>query len=83
MLSSLVSLDHRIDFATRFLPELQDHVRTLPDAAAVAAWVDARLQPLGPDPRRLVQAGVAEFLRTTSLPPADATRVRAVFELES
>ena len=83
VLSSLVSLDHRIDFATRFLPELQDHVRTLPDAAAVAAWVDARLQPLGPDPRRLVQAGVAEFLRTTSLPPADATRVRAVFELES
>ena len=82
VLSSLVGLEHRIDFATRFLPELQEQARRVPDVAALAAWVDARLQPLGPDPRRLVQAGVAEFLRATPVAAAEAARVRAVFEIE-
>ena len=79
--SPLVSLDHRIDFAERFLPELEARVRDLQpaDAEALGAWVDGRLHAYGSDPRDLVAAGVASHLRDHPLPPDQERSIRSLF----
>ena len=75
-LSSLVSLDNRLDFTRRFLPELEARLRDTRgvDADRLAAWIDERLKSYGTDPRDLVRAGVVEHFRTKAL-PADQDRV--------
>jgi len=70
LLSSLVSLDSRLDFAQRFLPELETRLHDGGAAAPLARWIDERLAGYGSDPRDLVQAGVAEHFRSLPLPPA-------------
>jgi phosphoglucomutase len=81
LVSSLVSLDNRIDFATRFLPELETHLRTAGDAQGLAAWIDERLKAYGTDPRDLVKAAVAEHFRSRPLPQRHDQLVRRVFRL--
>ncbi len=83
LLSPLVSLEHRLDFAQRFLPELENQLRGAgaDDAARLTAWVDARLRPYGSDPRCLVAAGVAEYARLRALSPAHAHLLRRIFSL--
>jgi phosphoglucomutase len=66
LVSPLVSLDNRIDFAQRFLPELEARVLTS-DAAQLTAWADTRLQSYGLDPRALVASGVAAHFTTVGL----------------
>jgi phosphoglucomutase len=82
-LSPLVSLDNRIDFAQRFLPELEARLQAAPsgDASRLVAWVDERLAPYGADPRDLVAAGVAEHFRARPQAPGAAQVLRQIFAL--
>lgn len=80
--SSLLSLAHRTDLATRFLPELEARLREPgADEQRLAAWVDERLSAYGTDPRYLVKAGVAEHFRTRRLPPDQERLLRQLFFL--
>jgi hypothetical protein len=83
LVSSLVSLDNRIDFATRFLPELEERLRTVStaDADRLLAWADERLKAYGTDPRYLVAAGVAAYFRDHSLSPNQHRMLRQLFSL--
>jgi phosphoglucomutase len=80
LVSSLVSLDNRLDFATRFLPELETRLLSASDVDQLAAWIDERLKPYGTDPRDLVKAGVAAHFHTK---PLAAERDRALCRLFS
>ena len=84
IVSPLVSLDHRIDFTRRFLPELEARVRGAGagDADQMAAWIEARLQAYGTDPRYLVAAGVASHLGDHPLPADQDRLVRRLFFLD-
>lgn len=83
LLSSLVSLDNRIDFAQRFLPELEAQLRGAgpSDTARLTSWADERLKPYGSDPRYLVAAGVAEYFRSRSLASEQDLLLRQLFPL--
>jgi len=83
LLSPLVSLDNRLDFAQRFLSELERQLRGagVDDAARLTTWVDDRLRPYGADPRFLVAAGVAEHFRSRSLSSVHAQLLRRIFSL--
>jgi phosphoglucomutase len=83
LLSSLVSLDHRIDFAQRFLPELEAQLCAAGpgDAARLTGWVDERLKAYGADPRYLVAAAVAEFFSRRPLAPGPERLLRQIFSL--
>jgi hypothetical protein len=83
LLSSLVSLDNRLDFANHFLPEMEARLRSAgaADANQLGAWIDERLKAYGTDPRYLVKAGVAEHLRAKALPADQDRLVRALFFL--
>jgi len=84
LLSSLVSLDNRLDFTRSFLPELEARLRSAsaPDVERVVAWIDERLKPYGTDPRYLVRAGVAEHFATSRLPAERDRLLRQLFFLE-
>jgi hypothetical protein len=83
VVSSLVSLDNRIDFAGHFLPELEERLRTASaaDAGRLSTWADARLKAYGRDPRFLVAAGVAEYFRERPLATERERLLRQVFAL--
>ncbi len=82
LLSSLVSLDCRIDFARKFLPELEARLAAgAADAAALTAWADERLKSYGTDPRFLVKAGIGEYLQSAALPAQQAKLAREIFAL--
>jgi phosphoglucomutase len=83
LLSSLVSLDNRLDFTGRFLSELEARLRdaSLADADRLGAWVDERLKPYGTDPRYLVRTGIEEHVRTTPLPAEQERLLRQLFFL--
>jgi len=83
LVSSLVSLDNRLDFAARFLPELEDRLRAASavDADRLSSWADERLEAYGRDPRFLVAPGVAEYFHQRALPAAQARLLRAIFAL--
>lgn len=60
LLSSLVSVENRVDFGDRFLPELR---RRLADGDELPeGWLDTRLAGYGKDPRFLAAPGVAAVL---------------------
>ena len=80
-LSSLVSIENRIDFAERFLPELTARLASGDGFAALAAWSDDRLRAYGTDPRYLVRAGVAEHFKISSLPAHQDQLRRTLFFL--
>ena len=84
LLSSLVSLDNRLDFTRNFLPELESRLQS-PDAIdveRVATWIDQRLKPYGTDPRYLVRAGVAEHFGPSRLPAERDRTLRQLFFLQ-
>ncbi|MFN8627505.1 MAG: phospho-sugar mutase [Candidatus Binatia bacterium] len=83
LVSSLVSLDNRIDFAAHFLPELEGRLRAAPtdDAGELSAWADERLKSYGRDPRFLVAAGVADYFRERPLPAERQQLLRQIFGL--
>ncbi|MBP1689039.1 MAG: putative Phosphomannomutase [Deltaproteobacteria bacterium] len=83
LVSSLVSLDNRIDFAAHFLPELEDRLRAGPttDADRLSTWADERLKGYGRDPRFLVAAGVAEYFRERPLSTERKRLLRQLFGL--
>ena len=83
LVSSLVSIDNRIDFGEVFLPELEERLRQMPavEAAALAAWIDTRLQAYGSDPRFLVKNGVAHHFDAVTLSAESAELLRQVFLL--
>lgn len=83
LVSSLVSLDNRIDFTRHFLPELEERLRTASatDVDRLSAWIDERLKAYGTDPRFLVAAGVAEHFRSHRLPADQDQALRRLFAL--
>jgi phosphoglucomutase len=85
LVSPLVSLDNRVDFAERFLPELHARLRAplAPQPTELAEWIDQRLAAYGSDPRDLVSAGVADHFRTLTLPPERSRLLHEVFAARS
>jgi len=81
LVSSLVSLDNRIDFTRHFLPELEEQLRSASarDADQLSVWVDQRLKAYGTDPRFLVAAGVADHFRSHPLAPEQERMLWQVF----
>ncbi|HKA16464.1 MAG TPA: hypothetical protein VKH41_15685, partial [Myxococcota bacterium] len=61
-ISGLVSLDKRIHFARRFVPELVERARASAPAAALSAWIDAELESYGVDARGLTADALRAFL---------------------
>ncbi len=83
LLSSLVSLTNRLDFTSRFLPELEAQLRDArpADVDRLVAWIDERLKLYGTDPRYLVKAGVGEHFRVKPLPAEQDRLLRQLFFL--
>jgi phosphoglucomutase len=83
-ISSLVSLENKLDFVERFLPELDDRLapgHTPMSAQALEAWVETRLKGYGQDPRFLVRAGIRDHLHATAHPSRAAEAIEAVKEV--
>ena len=83
LVSSLVSLDNRLDFGTHFLPELEKRLQSSSgaDLESLAGWVDQRLKPYGTDPRYLVAAGVANHFQGRALAAEQDRTLRQLFSL--
>jgi len=79
-ISQLVSLEDRVDFVERFVPELQarcDVTDSLPD---VSTWIDTRLKRYGKDARGLVGDALREYLDSRDAGDAELReRMRAAF----
>jgi phosphoglucomutase/phosphomannomutase len=61
-LSQLVSVENRIDFARRFLPELRARLDEGASEPALDGWLDTRLAAYGKDSRFLVAPGIGACL---------------------
>ncbi|MBI4516462.1 MAG: phospho-sugar mutase [Deltaproteobacteria bacterium] len=81
-LSQLVSVENRLDFAERFLPELQAQLAGGARAAALEQWLERRLAGYGKDGRFLVAPGIRACLNGghAELAPYAQT-LRAAFAL--
>jgi hypothetical protein len=81
LVSSLVSLENRIDFGSRFLPELEARLAAArpADADRLARWIDERLNAYGTDPRFLVAPGVACHWHERNLPADQQQMLRQLF----
>jgi phosphoglucomutase/phosphomannomutase len=84
LVSSLVSLDNRIDFAKHFLPELETRLRSSSsaDLEKLTARVDERLKLYGTDPRYLVAAGVGDYFQGRALTAEQDKILRQLFSLQ-
>lgn len=82
-LSPLVSVENRIDFAARFLPELRATLDGGTTASALEDWLDTRLAVYGKDSRFLVAPGIRACL-TSGLLGLDRyiEVLRALFHLD-
>ncbi len=89
--SGLVPLDRRIDFAERFVPELEERAREIASGEAprddVDEWIDERLAAYGKDARGLVADAVAAYLeeerRQLEARGGDAARLELLGALET
>ena len=67
-ISDLVSLEHKIDFCDRFLPEFARKARSAAvnplEEASVSSWVDEALRGYGPDSRMLVRRAFESYAAT-------------------
>ncbi len=79
-LSSLVSVENRIDFGERFLPELRQRLQSGVGGTALEQWVEERLGAYGKDPRFLVGPGIRAVLAEEGFEP-HASELRKVFSL--
>jgi phosphoglucomutase/phosphomannomutase len=68
-ISGLVSLENRLDFVQRFLPEFERRAAGIPDGSVsrgeLSAWIDDNLATYGKDARGLVGAAVDAYLTET------------------
>ena len=78
LLSSLVSVENRVDFGERFLPELRRRLTTGEEVNET--WLDQRLAAYGKDPRFLVAPGVTHELGEPALHD-HAAALRRLFPL--
>ena len=66
--SGLVPLDKRLEFAERFMPDLETQVQAMHQgnttSDAVSEWIDTRLASYGKDARGLVRDAVTAYLET-------------------
>ncbi len=76
--SDLVAIEHKLDFATAVLPDLDARFAQGEDPAAVGQWLDRRIAPYGRDARQLVVDAVRAWVRVER--PASAAAVLALFE---
>ena len=81
-LSQLVSVESRVDFGERFLPELAATVAAGIDAERLQAWADERLASYGKDARFLVAPGIEAAMDEQGLRKHDAL-LRRVFPLSA
>ncbi len=67
-ISDLVSLEYKIDFCDRFLPEFARKAESAAvnpaEEASVSYWVDEALRPYGPDGRMLVRRAFESYAAT-------------------
>lgn len=63
-LSQLVSVENRIDFAQRVLPELRAKLDEGASVSALDGWLDTRLAAYGKDSRFLVAPGIGACLKS-------------------
>jgi len=67
-ISDLVSLEYKIDFCDRFLPEFARKAGSAAhnpeEEASVSSWVDEALRPYGPDGRMLVRRAYESYAAT-------------------
>jgi len=82
-LAQLVSVENRIDFAQRFLPELRARLDEGASEPALDGWLDTRLAAYGKDSRFLVAPGIGACL-TSGLFGLDgcAEVLRTLFPLD-
>ncbi|GIW42283.1 MAG: phosphomannomutase [Candidatus Binatia bacterium] len=78
LLSQLVSVENRVDFCERFLPELAERLER--GDPGLESWVEERLRGYGKDPRHLVAPGIAAVLEDERFRP-HAARLRELFFL--
>ena len=81
LVSALVSLDNRLDFAKRFLPELEARLRSASaaDTDRLIEWVDQRLKAYGTDPRYLVAAAVRDYFSQRQLAADQQDLLQGIF----
>jgi phosphoglucomutase/phosphomannomutase len=78
--SSLLALEHREDFAARFVSELGAQATALPSGDALRDWAEERLARYGKDPRKLVAPAVRAWLeQEAELDGAAMARVYEAF----
>jgi phosphoglucomutase len=81
-LSQLVSVENRVDFAERFLPELKDRVARGTSANELERWLEDRLARYGKDGRFLIAPGIRACLQSGAAGLGPYSEVlRAVFRL--
>ncbi len=82
-ISDLVSLEYKVDFCGRFLPEFEAKAESATgdpaQEASVSAWVDDALRPYGPDGRVLVRRAFEAYAATKE-PSARLDTQRRIFE---
>ncbi len=76
--SDLVSIEHKLDFAQRVLPELARRLASPETAPGAGAWLDRSIAPYGRDARQLVADAVRAWVRQER--PASAAALLAMFE---
>ncbi len=83
-LSPLVSLDHRVDFAAHFLPELELRLRAAQpeQVEELRAWLDERLKTYGTDPRHLVATGIAAYFTTRPVTSNQRQLLKQLFAID-
>jgi len=81
LVSALVSLDNRLDFVKRFLPELEERIRSASaaDTERLIEWVDQRLKSYGTDPRYLVAAAVRDYFSERPLAADQQDLLQGIF----
>ncbi len=62
LISGLMAIDDRIDFAEKVLPELRMRVRDRESGVALNQWLDGRMKGYGKDSRALVREGFDAWL---------------------
>lgn len=62
-ISGLVSLENKIDFVEKFIPELAGMINKGKDQESISGWIDERLNNYGKDPRYLVDQALEACLK--------------------
>jgi phosphoglucomutase/phosphomannomutase len=84
--SGLVPLDKRIEFAERFMPNLETHLQAIHQGNTtpeqVSAWIDTSLASYGKDARGLVRDAVSAYVQAERQHAGNRERVETLNILE-